>query len=303
MKKYVIILSIFFFSIPFLTSASLLGNVGGYIKTIPQLPGFGSNVSCKISDTDRGTDLVQARTLADAEVINNLYQEHWNRRANCDELQKHLDWGTPLGTLATWLDNQANSVITNCTFPAGTTKDAVKNLDNIYKEEAGRNIKCNEALFHLKGTKHDVLRNWLINDATFNRDFQEWKSTFQLAEGATYRDGEKFWLIKDGQRHWVPDFPTAFAWGLIPGDSTYIGNSTWFRSVVTEGDVMQFQNAPYRVAIQNRFRGSGYREIPERLEEAVSQHRNNYRGDDQNWYYEYNEFIYGYCTRTAYCAL
>lgn len=271
MKKYTIFLSTLLVLIPMATSATLLGWVGGYVKTSPDLPGFASGVNCKISDTDRGTDVVQAVTLADAEAINDLYLEKWHRRANCEELQRHLDWGTPLGTLSEWLESQINSVIGDCSYPAGTTKDAVANFNNIYREEAGRDILCSEALFHLKGTPHDVLRNWLINDAAFNRDYQEWKNSFQLTEGATYRDGSKFWLIQNGQRYWVPDVATLFASGLIFDDSTYINPSykIGFYYMVPEGEQLKFWEGAYKTAVVNRFRGSGYGEMPERLEDAI----------------------------------
>jgi hypothetical protein len=91
-----------------------------------------------------------------------------------------------------------------------------------------------------------------------------------------------------------------FAWGLLYDDS--IATGTWFGSTVPSGDTLQFQNAPYRVAIQNRFRGSGYGEMPENLEEAVSQYRNVYSHPDSLWY-GYEEFRDGYCYKNAYCNL
>jgi len=299
MKKYTIIFSVILILLPLAASATLLGWVGGYTKTSPDLPGFGANVNCKISDTDRGTDVVQAVTLADTEAINDLYLEKWYRRANCEELQRHLDWGTPLGTLSEWLESQANSVIGVCGYPAGTTKDAVANLNDIYREEAGRDIKCSEALFHLKGTPHDALRNWLANDVTFNQEYQEWKNSFQLTEGTTYRDGSKFWLIQNGQRRWVPDIPTMFSWGLIFEDSTYINPNykAGFYYMAPEGEQLNFYDGLYRLGVQNRIRGSGYGELPAGLDEAIWQHRHNHP------WRPINEFYYGYCYSAKNCDL
>ena len=290
MRKYLLVLAtgaILF--TPLATSATLLGHTGQ---------------ACSISDTDRGGSIVQAVTLADAEAINNLYSQYWGRGAKCDELQNHIDWGTPLGRLAEWLNGSPHSVPvigSECSYPTGTTKDAVDNINNIYLDEAGRNMNCSEALFHLN-TDHTVLRNWLVNDATFNQDYQAWKQSFQLIGGATYRDESKFWLIQNGQRRWVPDVPTMFAWGLIFDDSIHIPKNEekeGFYNMVPEGEPLNFWDGVYKTPVQNRYRGSGYGEMPDSLEEAIQSHRDlegsTWRG--------YAEFRGSYCSQAAYCDL
>lgn len=281
MKKYIVTLSVILILLPLTTSATLLGWVGGGRQEITPGTGFYRIIRCAISDTDRGTApdgsyiVVQAAKLADAEAINNLYVAKWHRSANCEELQRHIDWGTSLDRLAEWLVvDQPNSVIGDCGYPRGTTKDAVEKLNNIYREEAGVNMNCNEMLFHLKGTTHDALKNWIRTNSRFSA-YQEWKNSFQLTEGATYRDGSKFWLVRNGQRHWVPDVATLFSHGLVFGDSTYITPSfaTGFYYMISEGEQLKFWEGRYKTAVVNRFRGSGYGSIPARLEAAIRSYR------------------------------
>lgn len=118
--------------------------------------------------------------------LNNVFNEYksiWNQNPRCDELQFHLDHGTSLDRLRTFLNDDLVKEAYGCTFSTETQNESTikvntlfnngnekkVHLDGVYEEYQNRwsrKPRCEEFQFHLDhGTPLDRLIAWLDQNA------------------------------------------------------------------------------------------------------------------------------------------
>lgn len=122
-------------------------------------------------------------TYAYLQNVYNAYQEAWGRYPRCDELQFHMDHGTPLERLKEWLAGESITEKFGCTISteqagdstirvsealrAGTDADTyLTSVYDAYYDSWGRYPRCDELQFHLDhNTPLTRLTTWLQENA------------------------------------------------------------------------------------------------------------------------------------------
>ncbi|MFA6271922.1 MAG: MopE-related protein [Patescibacteria group bacterium] len=124
-------------------------------------------------------------------------------------------------------------------------------LNNLYKDYFSRNARCDELQFHVDhNTSAYRLEAWLAETMLgWFRDIG--KTHF---EGQTLSTSRHEWyFVKNGTLHRIYDWPTALAWGLLPGDRLSI---PWqltnrFYNIVKIGEPLNFSTGQYATQIHN----------------------------------------------------
>lgn len=103
------------------------------------------------------------------------------------------------------------------------TYEAATNFDDLYKQEFGRSIQCDELEFHLQhSTPHDKLQTWL-NAQTAGI---WWDNLTSKYDGQVIYNATDMFYVTGGKLYHIPDLMTALAYGFNLDDATMVSDLT-----------------------------------------------------------------------------
>lgn len=225
----------------------------GIIGTVSATPVFAKDLGyaglARVSDSEKNSQTVKARTLDEVRNINRLYFNEWGRDARVDELQFHVDHVASHAVLTAWLEDnpQAPCTLYNaaCRYNVGTEQ-----IDRL----AGHTVSTDaHEFFFIKDGKRWVIPDFptmnawglLFNDrwSTIGPATAYLKSHYPLGGTLNYADGvyhdeiQTYWSGRDGNA--VPEtlpeamqdlFVQTMDSNVIYGDWHWLGvqtSSSW----------------------------------------------------------------------------